>query len=631
MPHPHTRLALAVLLVAAPLATLAPPAVAPGTLVADAGDSALILSNAAFTLGGRAFGGNPPYTYAWSFGGSTSRMTTPNAVSTTMNVVGLAAGDYTADLTVTDATSATATDTVKFRRVASYTLLDATRETDVGTLGLLLTERIPFQVWIGTARLDARLDWTDESNDIDLGLEDYHEFDKTGNAGRTGGKPEGATVFNPEPGAWTAVVEPFTATPDTAHVTITAWPDGNLPRLDPLDKYVYGALDTQQLPVKIRRGEAPLTVAWDTDLDGIYETAGEDPVVSLPVGVRTVAVKVTDASGFEHRRTTEITVRDDIDHVLRVGCGGIHDRPFEAMEYSASNGTCYMHGGHHTYDLGGPVTLRAGKAYVRTVEQHFAPPSDVRTATVPPYFPLVLETSLDGNSWTEIAAGRYVAGTAFVASGNDRQTLQFTFGAAPDAFRFLRIREPVSTTQGLAGYLDYSEGSLEVDEADVPDPGDVPGRSRNLTCEADLMEDFFATHPCWFGGIDRWDSASFFHSYYLEDEPTVERLHGSFAVAPWRSDDWFDAGDTAQTFGTQVFVETSVDGRVWTAVAVVPAAFGEATHFDVTLDAPATVRLVRLVADWHPDYADPTVDPLHHREGYFLASHVVVMEPAGPP
>jgi len=88
-----------------------PSTVTPEALVANAGADATVAVGSTVALVGSATGGTAPYTYLWQqTAGVTQALS--NADRATASVSGVAAGTATFQLTVTDATGATATDTV---------------------------------------------------------------------------------------------------------------------------------------------------------------------------------------------------------------------------------------------------------------------------------------------------------------------------------------------------------------------------------------------------------------------------------------------------------------------------------------------------------------------------------------
>lgn len=291
---------------------------------------------------------------------------------------------------------------------------------------------------------------------------------------------------------------------------------------------------------------------------------------------------------------------------------------------------CWGHVGMHTYFVapGASYRLWNGSGTVRSVEQQFAPPTELGNLSGDPPTSidsrLPVETSLDGRTWTEVGDVRY----ELVGLGLDlRQDIAFTFEADGEPFRYIRVREPTSATQGLSGFLDRSTMTLNVSPVEADGRGPATVGDRTLTCEEDILEDVFADHPCWFGGIDRYDAPSWTHTYPIDDEAhvaNVTALEGSFSMAYWRPDDpGTCCGQTVLGMVDGVaYVQTSLDGVHWTTVADLDVTYGTETAFDVTLDDGLDARFVRVIGAKHPGYwAHPA---LKHPEGYLLDSTVTV-------
>jgi hypothetical protein len=323
-------------------------------------------------------------------------------------------------------------------------------------------------------------------------------------------------------------------------------------------------------------------------------------------------VRVTDSASLTAVDSAVVEVRAG-DAILRMRCNTSAPGEQIAMELSASQGSCWMHSGHQTYYTGGTTySLRAVNGYVSAVEQMFSPP--IETAPTPGKTPIHVDVSTDGIAWTDAGIAEY---TLLV----ERQAFYFEFTGAGQQFRYIRAHEPLSAAQGLSGYLDYSLLDVEADVAGTASATAAPG-TRDLSCDKDILEDFVALHPCWFGGIDRYDAASYFHTYPLADGAKLDRISGSFTLAPWRLDDWRDGGGSATA--TLAYVQTSVDGIAWTDRATVGATYGQSASFDLTLPH-VDAKFVRLFPQYHARFAQlQTFAANHHARGYFLASNVHV-------
>lgn len=587
-------------------------------LEADAGLSVVAYNGAPAPVAGKAFGGTAPYGYAWSHAGSGARFASPAAAATTFDTAGLATGPVVLTLTVTDALGSTATDTVKVL-VESALVLEQDVPITAGAPDELVTTApvdrrlVNFAVPAGMARLDATLSWPEADYDLDLVVVGPGGA-SSGSAGETAANPERVSFTAPTGGSWQAQVKPFLSGPTTAHLSVRAFPGGGLPTAIAPPSRPYGTLDAQVLTAGATGGTAPYSFAWDADGDGWFETSGASVTLALGAGTHHVAFKATDAAGYEVGGASTLTVKS-AEHVLRVACGN-EPGALWAMEFAQSGGTCWVHGGHHTYTLAGKqATLRGFEGFAFAVEQQFAP--SVPPASDPTSWVLHVETSEDGLTWTEVGTGRY----AYAAQ---RQYVQLKLSGLAQDFRHIRIHAPLSASQGLSGYLDHSEGYLLVDDLmDAPAPALAAG-ARNLTCDADLMEDFFATHPCWFGGVDRYDAPSFWHTYVVGDGAKLDRVHGSFKLLPWRTDDWNQGNATTNATAVSARLMTSVDGSTWTERAVLPGTFGVDVAFDVPLD-DVDARFVRLFPENHARF-DQTAQfaPNHHPKGFFVDSRITV-------
>jgi hypothetical protein len=273
------------------------------------------------------------------------------------------------------------------------------------------------------------------------------------------------------------------------------------------------------------------------------------------------------------------------------GNGGI-----AAMENSYVGG-CWGHLGHHTYDLDGLHRVGAVSGSVFSVEEQFSPPTEG--------FVVLVEGSADGLAWTQLHAMPYVA-------TSERQSIAFSFDGAGFEARFVRIRQPRSAAQGLSGYLDASRFDAELSPVDA-----TPATAAHeLSCERDVMERFFDAHPCWFGGIDRYDAPSVFHTYPLGADRPLARVAGEVTFLPWRLDDYSSGSSRTQIAG---FVQVSADGVRWTDAGRIEGSYGTPIAFDLDT-AGTTARFVRLVGEHHARFAsDPA---LKHTRGMVLSSRL---------
>lgn len=610
-----TLVAVVLLLTVAPV----PGARADGPLEADAGDSAVAYAGELLPLHGRARGGAAPYALAWSASVEPARVS-----GASYDTSSLAPQDVVFTLTVTDALGAVALDTVRHRVESSPILVARNVTLNYGVpdelVGGANVDQRPvfFQVPAGTARIEASVSWAEPAPgayDLDFRLLTPADADATGNAGATQSNPERATVVAPEAGRWTAKLEPFLNGPTTARVLVQGFPAASLPPVSAGGPYVFGSRDLQTL--RASAGGAPVAFAWDLDGDGWYDSPGAEVTSAFVEGEHVARVRVTDASGFEVSSAASVSVRG-ADTVLRLRCGSDPSTTRWAMEFTSSRGSCWLHGGHHTYFMGDEAyTLRALRGRAFTVEQQLSPPTEL--GNEPGSTPLHVEVSVDAVTWTHVAMGDY----RFVST-NQRQDVFFDAPGASQPFRFVRVHEPRSAAQGLSGYLDHTELDVEADYAgDVETPVVAPD-VRALACGAgDVMEDFFPEHPCWFGGIDRYDAPSFWHTYFLGDGARLSRIEGTFTLLPWRTDDWTQGNSTTNATGVAAYVQTSVDGVNWTDAATVRTAFGAPTPFRVDVDTPA--RFVRFFPEEHARFDDLAGSASnHHPKGYFVETGLVL-------
>lgn len=271
-------------------------------------------------------------------------------------------------------------------------------------------------------------------------------------------------------------------------------------------------------------------------------------------------------------------------------------------------GGCWFHTGHHTYDLDGMRAVGAISGWFRAVEIQFSPPAELTTAGE---IPIVFERSVDGRTWTTIDTVAYEP----LAT---RQDITFAIDAGGAPARYLRVREPRSLAQGLSGYLDVSEFTAEL--GPILTDAVQPARTGTfgLSCERDLMEGIVAEHPCWFGGINRYDAPSVFHTYPLDAPTTVTSITGSATFLPWRVDDYAGSGGSRQTLQGHLFA--SLDGEHWTKLVTFDASYGLAAP--VTWSGSIEAAYLRLVAEYHRGVrSDPA---LKHVRGMLVDSRMTV-------
>lgn len=605
-------------------------------LVADAGVSQVVYNNGTLQLSGRASGGAAPYSYSWSWQGDGSRFSKPAQANTSFSAAGIPAGDILLTLAVTDSTGAVATDTVRQRVVVTPVLFQLSVPVQGGVPDEIAgssAERkaYTFAVPAGTARIVASLDWDTSppvGYDLDLSLRTVEGASLSGAQGRQGSRPERVDVAAPQTERLRVDIEPVLSGPTTARLAVYAYPAVSLPSVQTGGPYRFGRLDDQLLQATASGGVAPYNFTWDLDGDGIHEATGANVTSFLGVGKHAVTVRVTDAAGYEATRGTTVEVVPS-ERILRFRCGGDVTTTYWAMEYESSHGTCWIHGGHHTYFTRESVfAVRRVVGVAFAVEQQFSPPTEYNEDD-PTTTPMHLQTSLDGQDWTELGVGRYQFGPGILRGSlamPQRQYVGFDLDGGDRAFRFLRVHAPLSAAQGLSGYLDHTHLDVEADLVAVVTPGPLAEGARSFDCETgDLLEDFFESHPCWFGGIDRYDAASFYHTYYLGEGAQPTRVSGEFTLMPWRTDDFFTGDRPERSPYLNATVLTSLDGVHWTEALTLEVTYGESASFDVDLDG-SPARFVRLFPERHPWFDWPCCAraPSHHANGFFTDSRITV-------
>lgn len=654
---------LVVLTLALVLSTMV-PAFVPGagaettTLVADAGESRASLDGAVLAVQGFAYGGEAPYNLTWSIQGSSELFEDPHAAETTVDLTDVE-GTVELTLAVRDNRSEIASDTVLYHISETVDqLLDTGGTVDggvpdeeTGASGVVdgQTQTHDLTVPPGVEVLEVFLDWSDGSDDLDLQLVGPQGNERGGNQGATADKPERVILTEPAAGGWTVEVRPWSSGP--TEYTLVA---SNLTSVDlPTSKIMPPLRSGSQEPVDLfgRTSPADATATWDVDQDGLAEATGDQATVELPPGDHEVILRVTGPDGFEARDQATVEVLADVPVVLSSHCVDHGDRfDLSSMEWSLGGKPCWIHGGHHTFVLEEPARILGGEGFVRSVEQPFSPPSEYEEQPLQTT-PIHVQVSPDGQTWTELDAIEYAflsdpIGFALFPFTGGRQDITFELDGAEDILvRFIRVHQPRSLAQGLSGFLDQSRIDFFTEPIEDPEPATPqasPADSLVLSCEeGDLLEDFFAEHPCWFGGVNRYDAPSFYHTYQPGQGATVTSIEASVEILPWRTDDYWtpvpvlDAEgvtlareDEREAYRDQVenatvTIQASPDGRSWKTLSSTNVAYGEPTTISVGLDEPEPARFLRLVPGFHPrfdQYRD--VPANHHPEGFFVASQL---------
>ena len=305
-------------------------------LIADAGDSVFVERGKSVPLVGLAHGGESPFTFAWSVGGSSAGFADPTLESPTLDTSGLPLGRVQVDLTVTDGTQATDTDSVQLYlyELAEQVLIDTTQQVEEGAPDELIeggavdgqSKSFPFSIVPDSQSLRLSLSWADyESvddpdgaplvgvNDFDLYVNDPSDEHDENTDGAGAGMPEIIEIDQPAVGDWQARVDAFlnSAGSYRLEVSTVSPPNNPLPRLTTDGPFRFEASQAQTLTAGVVGGTTPYLVAWDLDLDGEFETQGANATAALPLGNHLVTAKVTDAAGFEHRETTAVRVVSD--------------------------------------------------------------------------------------------------------------------------------------------------------------------------------------------------------------------------------------------------------------------------------------------------------------------------------
>lgn len=285
-----------------------------------------------------------------------------------------------------------------------------------------------------------------------------------------------------------------------------------------------------------------------------------------------------------------------------------------AMENSyvdvLGQGPCWGHLGHHTYDTGAVHEVGLVEGRVFSVEIQFSPPLEY---AAPDAAALVVEGSVDARAWSPLHQIPYPLLVGQDAVLPSRQGIEFSFDAGGARARWIRIRQPLSTAQGLSGYLDSSRFTAELTSPGGLSPTFPP--PDRYGCATDIMEGVTPGHPCWFGGINRYDAPSVFHTYFVA-RPDIVSARGTVTFLPWRSDDYTQNGGSRREITGMV--QMSTDGVTWSDVATVAGPFGLPLAFDVTFDELTTVGYVRFVAERHPGYT--THPALKHARAFVVDS-----------
>jgi len=624
------------------------------TFVVNAGDSRKTLDPSAdLSVEGEVVnGGEEPFSYEWALDGSTEPFANASQASTTVDLRD-ERGPVTLTFTVTDANGDTAQDTVKYHVAErAGTLLEEALQFTVGVPATTVEAReIPFTVTEDVDALEGLLVWQDEDgvefpvtgNDLDFELINPEGDDVT-DEGQTADHPEQTFVDDPMPGEWTVRVDPYLTNDEDATVTIFNLDSPLLPRPVKPGPKLFGVEEEQELVGNADHSAAE-AADWDLDNDGIYEISDERAIADKPVGEHAVGFRSVDANGYEKYNPFTFEVTDRAENTIAVLC---NDRPgwdIHAMEFLASGGTCFMHSGHQTYDLGHEREIVGGEGSVLSVEQQYSPPTEYEDPLAGTT-PIHIQASHDAQNWQEIDAIEYQFnedvrdGVLLDDTLLIRQRIDYQFDAEDLNLRYLRFHEPRSAAQGLSGFLDESIAYLYVnDTAETSSIGHshTESTSLDLSCDdGDVLEDFFSEHPCTFGGVNRYDAASVFHTYKPGEGTQADRIEAEATVDPWRSDDFFEplqigASQDAiqhnldQLTETSVQLQVSQDSTTWETVAERSVTYGEPFEISAAFDDPKPAPYVRLLPGEHENFDDYKQNaPDHHLEAFLVDSSITV-------
>ncbi|QZY28977.1 S8 family serine peptidase [Nocardioides coralli] len=311
-------------------------------LVADAGDSSYVEAGDRAALLGAGFGGTEPYSFSWS--STAGEVVGSDAPTAALETAGLAPGRYPVTVRVTDADGRTASDevVVVVYETTQQTLLEETKsDSTPGVTGTGQDVLFPFEVPAGVSSMAIDLTWGVPTNDYDLEV-----IDPDGNVKASSGNAppeyEQTQVSKPVAGTWTVRAEKYATVADDVTASVVAQTAGADPRpeVSAGGPYTFTPEEVQQLEGDVTGGAAPVTVAWDLDEDGVFETEGASPVADLDEGRHLVTLKATDADGLERRQTTSVLVASperlaaDTTAVTVVGVADSGINPYH-LEFSA--------------------------------------------------------------------------------------------------------------------------------------------------------------------------------------------------------------------------------------------------------------------------------------------------------
>ena len=199
------------------------------------------------------------------------------------------------------------------------------------------TTRYPFEVPMASDIVDATLDWTLPSNDIELVLEDPNGDVWAFPDGRTlTVRPRRVTVHEPVPGTWTAQVRPRASVAASWELTVDisgATGDADIPAITVRPPRGEPG-EPVTLTASVAGGTAPLTIAWETSSTSVAFDDGTGSSITFPfVDDVAVKAKVSDAAGLEQVQTVFVRRKGSVPDNLPFTVVAVIDFGFSPYHY----------------------------------------------------------------------------------------------------------------------------------------------------------------------------------------------------------------------------------------------------------------------------------------------------------
>ena len=316
-------------------------------LVADAGDSPFVEEKGLATLLGTGYGGTAPYTFRWST--DDGKILGRDAATAQVDTGGLDPGQYTAQLRITDAKGARASDTVEFvvfpERQRDEIFKQTVADETPGTAADGSSRDFEFTVPDGLESITVNLNWSNPANDYDLEVLDPDGKVKGSSGNGAPDNFESDTIASPAPGTWTIRAVRFAT---AGELELTAEVIGVLPpENDPRPTVDAGGNDgssyefvtgtAQRLNGTVTGGGDSVITGWDVDGDGLVDQDGTDITADLPPGRHFATLYAENEDGLERREMTVILIgsaerlaRDTIPlTVIGIADSGINPYHFE--------------------------------------------------------------------------------------------------------------------------------------------------------------------------------------------------------------------------------------------------------------------------------------------------------------